>query len=51
MQEYKYVQKSDIKRINLQDLKLSIPDLKNIQESKVATITTWMETWIKKLLK
>ena len=51
MEEYSYLKKSEIKKINLQELNLTTPDLKNTNIPKAAVISQWMSSWIEKGLK
>lgn len=51
MQEYFYKQKSELKSINLSELGLITPDLKNQDEAKAVIIGKWMMSWIDDSLK
>ncbi len=46
-----YLQKSDLKRINISDISLDLPDLKNINESKAIVIGKWLAKWLETDLK
>src|SRR5699024_5800269 len=43
--------KSDLKRINISDISLDLPDLKNINESKAIVIGKWLAKWLETDLK
>lgn len=48
MAEYLYHHKTEMKRINIKELNLETPDLKNSEESKATIISKWMADWIDK---
>lgn len=41
-----YLKKNDLKSINIEDINIKLPDLKNIKESKAITIGKWLAEWI-----
>ena len=42
-----YIQKSALKKIDVSDISIGLPDLKNISESKAVVIGKWLTEWIK----
>lgn len=38
--------KSELKRLNMKDISIALPDLKNIYESKAVVIANWLIDWI-----
>lgn len=53
MQEEKYIfpQKSKLSKINISEIDIELPDLKNIFESKSVVIAKWLMKWIETDLK
>ena len=49
--EYIFPKKSDFKAINISDVNIELPDLKNISESKSVVIGKWLMKYIEKSLK
>ncbi len=44
---YMFPKKSDLKKINISDIKFDLPDLKNATEPKATVIGNWLAEWIK----
>lgn len=51
MDKYLFPKKSELKHINITDIKAELPDLKNIEDSKSSAIAKWLAEWIKSELK
>ena len=51
MDKYLLPKKSELKQINISDIKAELPNLKNIDESKASAIAKWIAEWIKADLK
>ncbi len=51
MNKYLFPKKSELKHINITDIKVELPELKNIDESKASAIAKWIAEWIKTDLK
>ncbi len=50
-EKYIYPQKSRLTAIDILDIEMELPDLKNISESKAVAIARWLSKWIEKDLK
>ena len=48
MENIKYIlpQKSKLKQIKISEINFTLPDLKNIEESKAIAIAKWLMLWI-----
>ena len=44
--DYLFPEKSKLVKININDITLAHPDLKNTNESKVSIISKWLVNWI-----
>lgn len=44
---YMFPKKSDLSKINISDISIELPDLKNCDESKSIVIGKWLSEWIK----
>lgn len=50
-EKYIYPQKSRLTSINILDIEMELPDLKNVTEAKAVAIARWLAKWIEKDLK
>ena len=50
-EQYTYPQKSRLTAINISDIDMELPDLKNISEAKAVAIARWLSKWIETDLK
>lgn len=50
-EKYIFPQKSKLRRIDISEINVDLPDLKNITESKAIVIAKWLMSWIEENLK
>ncbi len=51
MDKYLFPKKSELQQIDISDIKMELPNLKNLDESKANAIAKWLAVWIKTDLK